>query len=397
MNCLSCTASLPSPFLLLGETPLANSYVTESDISHESWYPLNVAFCEKCYLVQLVETVDPTLIYVDYPYLSSYSESFLQHTEDLVNSLDLTLKPRSVLEIGSNDGYLLKFFKQRNIRMVGVEPAKNIAKIAEQNGIPTVTRFFNDNTSHYLLNSYGKFDLIIGNNVFAHVPNINEFIVGCVRCLATKGTMVFEFPYIVQMITYLEFDTIYHEHVFYYSVMSLQNLFARHGLELVNIEFLNIHGGSLRIYVQYKNTSPVNSIVSYYVMNELTLGINRLDYYLQFADNVKKVADSFSTKLMKLKEKGHSIGAYGAPAKACTLLNYSSVGKDLLDFTVDINPNKQHKLLPGTHIPIYPLEYLIEKQPDYCVVLAWNIYDTIKEQQKLYVERGGQYILPLSD
>jgi len=396
-DCRSCGAALSSPFLDLGTTPLANSYVKNFGDS-ENYYQLAVVYCHKCHLVQLTHTVQPENLYSEYAYCSSYSSSFLEHTKEFVETIKERLKINTVLEIASNDGYLLQYFKPyTHIKTLGIEPAKNIAKIANDKGIATLDKFFNTDLVSTIVAAFGLSDLIIGNNVLAHVPDINDFVSAVDRCLSPQGWATFEFPYLPMMVNKLEFDTIYHEHVFYYSVLALNNLFKRHNMQIIDIKFSEIHGGSIRIFACHKGRWQASSIVSFYEMTERLQGVDTIEYYEDFTNHIYDIKVKLRNLLESLKWRDKSIAAYGAPAKGNTLLNYCNIGRGTIDFTVDISPHKQGLLLPGTQIPIYPREYLLEHNPDYTLLLPWNFSEEICEQQKDYLAGGGHFIVPVPE
>ena len=393
-NCRGCGGLLPPPFLNLESTPLANSYVKE-DSPPEELFPLAVSFCGKCYLAQLTHHIRPSEIFSDYAYFSSYSTSFLEHAKKTVEDLNIEyhLNDKHVMEIGSNDGYLLQYVKSFDI--LGIEPASNIADAATKKGIPTLNKFFGTDLIKEILGSFGQSDVIIGNNVLAHVPQINDFVQAVAECLKSDGVATFEFPYLFMLMNKMEFDTIYHEHVFYYSILALKNIFQYHKLEIFNVKFSSVHGGSIRIFVGHEGSHPIQSIVSYYEMIERCHGMDDYDAYYQFAARVGDVKARLRGLIGDLHWRGKSIAAYGAPAKGNTLLNYCSLGKDIIDFTVDISPHKQGFLLPGTRIPIYPREHLLKSMPDYTILLPWNVKDEIMSQQSEYLAKGGQFIIPI--
>jgi hypothetical protein len=398
MNCLSCEKKLSLPFLNLGSTPLANSLLnSQADFANEKIYPLELVFCNYCKLVQLTHLVPPEELYKDYVYFSSYSDSFLEHCKNYVTDLNTTFGigvNSNVLEIASNDGYFLKYVKPYGAKILGVEPATNIAAMANRSGIPTLNTFFGKEAVPSILNDFGHADFIIGNNVLAHVSNINEFIGAVKVCLGTEGVAVFEFPYLLNLVHNVEFDTIYHEHIFYYSVHALNNLFKRHKLQIFDIKAQAIHGGSIRIFVQHPNQRPINSIVSHYELLEKLMDLDTELGYQNFAGAVQQFKNKFTALLQELTSKGYSIAAYGAPAKSTTLLNYCEINSDLIKFTVDISPHKQGKFLPGSHIPILIREFLTKLQPDYTVILPWNFADEIMSQQQAYTDAGGYFIVP---
>ncbi|HLX53753.1 MAG TPA: class I SAM-dependent methyltransferase, partial [Aquella sp.] len=327
----------------------------------------------------------------------SYSTSFMKHCEKYVKSLDRTygIGPNTnFLEIASNDGCLLKYVKPYGAKILGVEPATNIAEIANVAGVPTLNSFFGEEAVEEILKGFGHCDFIVGNNVLAHVADINGFVKAVKSCLGTEGIAVFEFPYLLNLIHNVEFDTIYHEHLFYYSIHSLNNLFERHGLEIFDVQAQSIHGGSIRIFVQHTNYRPVNSIVSYYELIERMYDLDNELGYKNFAGMVTTFKNKFRSLLVELNKMNLTVAAYGAPAKSTTLLNYCEIGPDLIKFTVDISPHKQGKYLPGSHIPIYARDMLLLGLPNYTVVLPWNFIDEIKEQQQTYLDLGGKFINP---
>jgi SAM-dependent methyltransferase len=394
MNCLGCNSPQLISFLGLGKTPLANSYLDSID-SKEEVYPLSVCFCPECYLVQLEDIVSPEKLYTNYSYFSSYSDEFLDHAKQQAKELlylgaDSSTK---VLEIASNDGYLLKYLPY--IKVLGIEPAGNIAKEAIANGIPTLNMFFNLQNTKQILESFGQADFIIGNNVLAHVPDINDFIEGVGACLKPDGIVMFEFPYLFTMLNKMEFDTIYHEHVFYYSVLALKKLFKTHSMEIFDIKFSSIHGGSIRIYIQFAGAGTIRSIVSYYELQEKLAGLDSIEYYDDFSTRVSKFSYQLNVMLRTLKDKGAKISAYGAPAKGNTLLNYCGINNELIDFTVDLSPHKQGKFLPGSRIPILAPSELLEKHPSHTLILPWNFKEEIMKQQQEYREQGGKFIIPI--
>lgn len=394
MNCLGCNSETIK-FLDLGKTPLANNYLPDNKMN-AGIHPLNVCFCPKCYLIQLGDKIDPVELYSDYAYFSSYSGEFLQHAKELAEEIIYlgADSSTSVLEIASNDGYLLQYL-QPYTQVLGVEPATNIAKEANEKNIPTKNVFFNSDVAELLVQQVKKFDFIIGNNVLAHVPDINDFIKGVHICLSADGTAMFEFPYAPVMLNRIEFDTIYHEHVFYYTVIALNKLFGRHNLEIYDIRFFPIHGGSIRIYVQHKSCGFVRSMVSLYEMQERLNGLDSIDSYNIFSEDVKDLKIKLNAMLWDLKGRGAKIAAYGAAAKGNTLLNYCGITTELIDFTVDRSPHKQNKFLPGSLIPIFSPEKLLEKKPDYTLMLTWNFKEEIMQQQKEYLAQGGKFIIPV--
>lgn len=396
--CLGCGTALPEPFLDLGLMPPANSYLKPSADQLEQKYRLAVAFCPECYLVQLTDLVAPEDLFSNYLYFSSYSDIFLKHAEKM--AADLTdrfgLDNQSfVLEAASNDGYLLKYFIDRGVLALGVEPAKNIAELASERGIPTVNDFFSSVSAPKIVAERGLADLIIGNNVLAHVPTVNDFLSAACAAIKPDGAVVFEFPYLVNLLDRIEFDTIYHEHVFYYSLSAIANLFERAGLELFDVKEFPIHGGSVRVFGQRPGARPVAQVVAEMLDMERRTGVTVAEAYKDFAGRTEQLRVDLLGLLKGLKLEGKRLAAYGAPAKGNTLLNYCDIGVDLIDFTVDRSPHKQGLLTPGMHIPISAPEKLVEEMPDYTVILPWNIAGEIVEQQAAYRAKGGRFILPI--
>ena len=398
-KCLGCGAVLPVPFLDLGRTPLANSYLPPAQAEgKEKTFPLAIAYCGKCYLVQLTRRVPPDTLFAEYPYFSSYSDGFIKHVEAMaaayIDRFDLGHSSK-VLEIASNDGYLLRCFQQRGIPVLGVEPARNIAGDARSRGIPTLERFFGLNVVSEVRSEFGLADIVIGNNVLAHVPAINDFLQAVKACLKAGGVAVFEFPYLKDLLDRTEFDTIYHEHVFYYSLSALEVLASRAGLDLFDVEHHPVHGGSLRLFLQHRGTRPRTERVEQQLRAEAADGLTNAERYRTFADQVRHVRAELLHLLESLKHSGKRIAAYGAPAKGNTLLNYCEIGRDLLDFTVDRSPHKQGLLLPGSRLPVRAPDTLVDERPDYVLVLAWNMLDEILSQQAAYLKGGGRFIVPI--
>lgn len=398
-QCLGCGQQLGTPFLDLGCSPLANSYVPPERAGQpEQCFPLRVAYCEHCHLVQLLDRVPPEELFTEYLYFSSYSDTVLRHAAQMARQLiqRFGLGPsHRVVEVASNDGYLLQYFQRAGIPVLGVEPAKNIAAYALQRGIPTLNAFFGPPLVPQLLAEFGAADLLIGNNVLAHVPEINGFLSAVRDCLKPDGWAVFEFPYAVDLVEHCEFDTIYHEHVFYYSLSAVERLARRAGLTLADVSHQSLHGGSLRIFLSRAPGVQPTEAVSYMLEREQRLGVTSAGYYQRFAAAVERVRSQLRSLLMELKAKGHRLAAYGAPAKGNTLLNVCQIDNRTIEFTVDRNPFKQGKLLPGSRIPVLAPEALLESMPDFVLILPWNIAQEIIEQQKEYLRRGGQFILPI--
>jgi SAM-dependent methyltransferase len=396
--CRSCQKTGLLPVLDLGTTPLADRIIKPEQLSEqEPTFPLEVAFCPNCSLVQILETVPPEKLFQeDYPYFSSFSDALLQHSRKnalgLIERCKLTDK-NLVVELASNDGYLLKNFVEKGVPVLGIDPADGPAKAAEKIGVPTINDFFTKALAAKLAKEGKKADVIIGNNVLAHVADTNGFVAGVATLLKETGTAVFEFPYVRDLIEHGEFDTIYHEHLCYFSAHAVDALFRRHGLYLNHVERLPIHGGSLRVYFNHKEN--VGDTVKKLLAEEKKLGLDRHDYYKAFAEQVHAIRDDLRDLLLSLKKQGKKIAAYGAAAKGSTMVNFCSLGTDLIDFVVDRNVHKQGKLMPGVHIPIYDPKKLMEAKPDYVLILPWNFKDEILSQQKAFIAAGGKFIVPI--
>ncbi len=398
-DCLGCGAALAAPFIDLGLTPLANSYVRPEFADRpEERFPLAVCYCSECHLVQITSVVPPEKLFSQYAYFSSYSQSLLDHAREMAESLMLRLSLDSnsrVLEIASNDGYLLQYFQRRGIRVMGVEPAANIAATARERGIPTISAFFGRSAIEQVLTTFGLADLIIGNNVLAHVPAITEFLGAVSAVMKPFGVAVFEFPYLKELLDHNEFDTIYHEHVFYYSMSALWRLADRAGLEVYDVVNEPIHGGSLRVFLRRAGGGPISSRVSEMLIDEAGAGLTSAARYYSFGRSAVDVKRQLVGMIDDIRSLGGTLGAYGAPAKGNTLLTYCGIDSSCIAFTVDRNPHKQGLLLPGSHIPILPPDALVERRPDYALILPWNIATEIIGQQREYLERGGQFIIPI--
>ena len=398
MNCRVCNSPLRE-FFSLGQMPLVNSFLrNEKEFLDEEKYDLSVGFCSKCYLVQLINTVPPQKLFRNYIYFSSTSKSFLRHCEETANYLTkkLGLSSKSlVLEIASTDGTQLKFFKKLGIKILGVDPALNIAKIASQKGIPTIPEFFNCSFAKKLKEKEKiQADLVFGANVLAHVPKIVDFVKGVKIILKPKGTAVFEFPYIKGLMEN-KFDIIYHEHVFYYSLLALKNLFQKADLEIYDVETTSMQGGSLKIFISHTGNFKININIKNLIDQEIKEGFDKLQTYQRLNENIIKLKDDLLNLLKKLKGEGKKIAAYSAPAKGNILLNYFGIDKDYLDFIVDKSKAKQGLYTPGTHLLVYPPEKIYQEKPDYLLVLCWNIADEIIEQLKNYHDAGGRFIVPI--
>lgn len=398
-KCLGCAEPLPPAFLDLGNTPLANSYLEPSgDSQIEAVFPLAVVFCPACFLVQLSETVPPEKMFKDYLYFSSYSESFLVHAHAMCEELSGRFKlgrDSRVLEVASNDGYLLQYFKAKGIPVLGVEPASNIADESRRRGIQTLNCFFGPRAVGEILKDFGPVDLLIGNNVLAHVPSINEFLSAAAACLKETGCAVFEFPHVQELLRKTEFDTIYHEHVFYYSLQALKNLAERAGLEIFDVSKQKVHGGTLRVFLRRSGGVEVSDSVISVLDEERAAGLTRKETYAAFSSRVGSLKRDLKDLLNGLKGSGKRICAYGAPAKGNTLLNYCGIGPDVIEFTVDRSPHKQNKLLPGTRIPIRNPSEISSTKPEYLLILPWNIQDEIMQQMAHIRDWGGKFVVPI--
>jgi C-methyltransferase C-terminal domain/Putative zinc binding domain/Methyltransferase domain len=402
-ECRSCGATLKHTFVDLGMSPLANSYIKPDQLNRmEPFYPLHVYVCEKCLLVQLKQFAAPHDIFSDYAYFSSFSDSWLAHAKAYVEMvvgrfrLDRSSK---VVEIASNDGYLLQNFVSRGIPVLGVEPASNIAEVAKQKGIPTTVAFFGEKTALDLAADGWGADLIIGNNVLAHVPDLNDFVKGLRVLLEPMGLITMEFPHLLQLMQQNQFDTIYHEHFSYFSFLAVEQVFARHGMRLFDVEELSTHGGSLRIYACHHDdmSKPTEARARELKTREETAGFGQLTHYLSFGPRVETTKRKVLSFLISAKQEGKHVVGYGAPAKGNTLLNYCGIRTDLIDYTVDRSPYKQGHFLPGVHIPIYGPERVRDTRPDYLLILPWNIREEVMEQMSFIREWGGKFVVPIPE
>ncbi|MGL5923244.1 methyltransferase domain-containing protein [Chroococcidiopsis sp.] len=404
-KCRFCGNELRYTFANLGMSPIANDNLTSEHLNRaEKFYPLHTYVCDRCLLVQLEEFESPEHIFGDgdYAYFSSYSDSWLRHakayTELMVERFKFNAASQ-VVEIASNDGYLLQYFHQKGIPVLGVEPAANTAKAASEKGIPTWVKFFGVNTAKEMVAEGKSADLLLGNNVLAHVPDVNDFIGGMKIVLKPNGILTMEFPHLLQLMQQNQFDTIYHEHFSYYSFITVEKMFAAHGLTLFDVEELSTHGGSLRIYGKHSNAVEprVSNRVKQLKTKEAAAGLEDIETYLTFGEQVKATKRKLLKFLIEAKSQGKTIAAYGAPAKGNTLLNYCGVGKDFIDYTVDRSPYKQGLFLPGTHIPILHPDKIRETQPDYVLILPWNLKEEIMTQMAYIAEWGGQFVVPIPE
>lgn len=398
--CRSCGGGDIESVIEFGETPLADRLLTDGELHEpEPIVPLTLAFCPNCGLAQIRETVDPDVLFSDdYPYYSSVSPSLMAHFRssavNLIDSLGLD-ESSFVLEAASNDGYMLQHFVERDIPAIGVDPAEGPVEAAREKGVDSLCTYFSDDLARDLRADGRQADLFLANNVLAHVPDLNGFVEGIGIALADDGVAVIEVPYVVDLVDHGEFDTIYHQHLCYFSVTALDQLFRRHGLYLNDIERIETHGGSLRLFVEPQE--DVQSSVLDLLNMEQERGVDRAEFYQSFAGRVAQVKTDLRETLDRLKSNGNQIVGYGAAAKATTLLSYCDITTEDLDYIVDLNEYKHGRYMGGSHIPIYPTERLLEDQPEYALILAWNFADEIMEQQSEFAERGGRFIIPIPE
>jgi 2-polyprenyl-3-methyl-5-hydroxy-6-metoxy-1,4-benzoquinol methylase len=384
-------------------SPLANNYLTAAHLNAmESFYPLRVYVCDRCFLAQLEEFHTPEHIFGDYAYFSSYSDAWLAHAKtyaDMVVQRFGLNGHTQVVEIASNDGYLLQYFAARGIPVLGIEPAAKVAEAARKKGIRTLVKFFDKQLAHELVASGIRADLLVGNNVLAHVPKLNDFVEGMKILLNPRGLITLEFPHLMRLMEESQFDTIYHEHFSYFSLITVEQVFAAHGLTLMDVEELSTHGGSLRIYGRHTEdcSKPVSFRIGDLKTREEIAGLTRLETFQSFSEMVKETKRHLLDFLIAAKRKRKSVVGYGAPAKGNTLLNYCGIGSDFIDYTVDRNPHKQDHFLPGTHIPIYHPDKIRETRPDYLLILPWNLKDEIMGQMAYIREWGGQFVVPIPE
>jgi SAM-dependent methyltransferase len=402
-NCLFCAEPLRRTVVDLGMSPLCESYLTADQLNRvEPFYPLHVWVCERCFLVQVEEYVRPEGIFTEYAYFSSYSDSWLAHMKAYSDMIAVRLGLGShsrVVELGSNDGYLLQYFVAKGIPVLGVEPARNVAQTAIARGVPTVSKLFGRQTARELVAEGGQADLVCGANVLAQVPDVNDFVGGIKLLLKPGGVVTVEFPHLMRLMAENQFDTIYHEHFSYFSFLSAERIFAAHGLTLFDVEELPTHGGSLRIYARHADDTAksVAERATKLRAREVSAGLDRLETYDSFTAQVHETKRRLLEFLIGARRKGKRISGYGAPGKGNTLLNYCGVRTDFLDYTVDRNPYKHGRFLPGTHIPIFPPEKIKETRPDYVLILPWNLKDEIMDQLSYIRNWGGEFIVPIPD
>ncbi|MGE5220581.1 MAG: methyltransferase domain-containing protein [Chloroflexota bacterium] len=401
--CRFCGQTVKQILIDLGMSPLANSYLSSDQLDQmEPFYPLRVYVCGDCLLVQAEEFESPESIFFDYPYFASYSNTWLQHAKTYADMATRRFRLRNdslVIEIASNDGYLLQYFSANGIPVLGIEPAANVAGVAAKKGIPTMVRFFGEEAARDLVAKGMMADLLVGNNVLAHVVRPNDFVRGMKTVLKAGGVITMEFPHLMRLMQENQFDTIYHEHFSYFSFIVVEKIFAAHGLTLFDVEEVPTHGGSLRIYARHiEDTSkPVEQRVVNLRIRETEAGFTSLQRYLSFADKVKATKYKLLKFLIEAKCDQKAIVGYGAPAKGNTLLNYCGIGPDLIDYTVDRNPYKEGHFLPGTHIPIYHPDRIRETKPDYVLILPWNLKDEVMEQMHFVRDWGGRFLVPIPE
>ena len=402
-SCRFCSAPLNHVFCDLGMSPLANAYLDEEQLHlAESFYPLRVFVCEQCFLVQLEEFESPQEIFSDYAYFSSYSDSWLDHCKSYTRVMQERLSldgNAQVIELASNDGYLLQYFQEAGIAVLGVEPAANVAQVALDKGIPTLIEFFGVETAKRMANEGIFADLLLGNNVLAHVPDLNDFVSGLRLVLKPAGVITMEFPHLLQLMKQNQFDTIYHEHFSYFSLYAVDQVFSHHGLEIFDVDQLPTHGGSLRIYAQHAGAPgrPRQDSVFHLIGTEKAAGLTRIEPYGKFSIGVQKAKCDLLEFLINAKREGKQVVGYGAPAKGNTLLNFCGVGRDFIDYTVDRSPAKQGRFLPGTHIPVHSPGRLAKTRPDYVLILPWNIKDEIMKRAQYIRDWGGKFVTPIPD
>jgi SAM-dependent methyltransferase len=399
--CRFCGTALHRTFVDLGMSPLCETYPSVEQLNRgETYYPLHVYVCEECWLVQLEEYESAENIFSDYAYFSSYSDSWLKHADKYCQQMmaRLGLDSQSLaIEVASNDGYLLQYFVQRDVPVLGIEPAANVAKVAVEKGIPTLVEFFGVRLAKKLVSEGNSADLVLGNNVLAQVPDLNDFVEGLAVLLKPHGVLTLEFPHLLRLIEHNEFDTIYHEHFSYFSLLTTVRILEAHGLRLFDVEELQSHGGSLRVYAcrAEDKTHSTGSGVGKVLTDEKNGGLTTLAGYQSFSEQVRHIKQEFVEFLLGAAREGKSVAGYGAPGKSATLLHYCGIGKDLIEYTVDRSPYKQGRFLPGNHIPIFHPDRIRETRPDYVVILPWNLKDEIMGQLQFIREWGGRFVVPI--
>jgi SAM-dependent methyltransferase len=402
-HCRFCKTPLNHTFVDLGMSPLCESYVNSKQLNEmEPFYPLHAYVCHTCFLVQLQEYVAPEHIFTEYAYFSSYSDSWLHHVKtytDLMTQRFHLNQQSYVVEIASNDGYLLQYFVEKQIPVLGIEPAANIAQVAQTKGVPTQVEFFGQVCAQKLASAGKQADLIAANNVLAHVPDINDFVAGLKILLKPQGVITVEFPHLMRLMAENQFDTIYHEHFSYLSFMVVERIFSAHGLTLFDVDELPTHGGSLRIYARHQadDSKPISDRVLELRTREEAAGLTQIEAYTNFAEQVQETKRKLLEFLIQAKRERKTVVGYGAPGKGNTLLNYCGIRTDFLDYTVDRNPYKQGKFLPGTHIPIHHPDKILETKPDYVLILPWNLRQEVMEQISYIRNWGGKFLVPIPE
>jgi SAM-dependent methyltransferase len=400
-RCRFCAAGLHRTFVDLGLSPLCETYPAAADFNRgEKYYPLHVYVCERCWLVQLEEYESAESIFSDYAYFSSFSDSWLEHCNKYCGAMQSRFglnRQSFVVEVASNDGYLLQYFVKRDIPVLGIEPAANVAKVAVQKGVPTLVEFFGTRIAQQLASEGRSADLVLGNNVLAQVPDLNDFVEGLKILLKPEGVLTLEFPHLLQLMERNEFDTIYHEHFSYFSLLTTIKIMEAHGLRVFDVDELKSHGGSLRVYACRAESKrhKVEPNVAKVLADESRARLERTDGYLGFAAQVKETKLALVEFLLRAAREGKKVAGYGAPGKSATLLHYCGIGNDLIEYTVDRSPYKQGRFLPGNHIPIYHPDRIAQTKPDYVVILPWNLKDEIMRQLQFIREWGGRFVVPI--
>jgi|SRR5579871_115034 len=400
-NCRFCRAGLNRTLVDLGMSPLCETYPSAAELNRgEVYYPLHVYVCDQCFLAQLEQYESAENIFNDYAYFSSYSDSWLKHAENYCSQMmaRLNLNDQSfVVEVASNDGYLLQYFVERNVPVLGVEPAGNVAQVAKAKNVPTLVRFFGAGLARQLASEGRYADLVLGNNVLAQVPDLNDFVEGLAILLKPEGTLTLEFPHLLRLMERNQFDTIYHEHFSYFSLLTTVRILSAHGLTVYDVEELGTHGGSLRVFACRASNSrcPISPRVHQVIAEEDSAGLASAAGYQKFARQVRETKLALVDFLVTAAREGKTVAGYGAPGKSATLLHYCGIGRDWIEYTVDRNPYKQGRFLPGTHVPIYHPERIRETQPDYVIILPWNLKDEIMGQLQHIREWGGRFVVPI--